>query len=188
MATALAIAFLALLTLVLLLNFFALPANWIFIGLAFMWFFLNPAPGDMSLMFFAMLIGLAVLGETIEYAAQWWGSKKYGSTTGGMFAGLVGAFAGAIIGLPFLLGFGALIGAFIGAWGGCYLFERIRGRSNAEAFRAARGALVGRFLGIIAKCAIGIIMLGLVCDAVWPPEKLVEPVIPVSRSSDITAL
>jgi len=187
MSTTLAVGFLFLLGFVLLLNLFSLPANWIFVGLAILWRFLNPNPGEMPLVFFLMLIGLALLGELVEYIAQCWGAKKYGSTTGGMFAGLVCAFIGALVGLPFLFGFGALIGAFLGAWGGCYALERFRGRSDAEASRAARGALVGRFFGIIIKCAIGVFMLGMVYHAIWPGLSTPPPV-PVPDVPGITAL
>lgn len=159
------IVFLALLWLVLLLNIVSLPANWIIVGLTVLWRFLSPVPGNMGLGFFSMLIGAAVLGEVMEFMAQAWGAKKYGAGTGAMWAGLIGAFLGAFLGLPFLLGLGALIGALAGAWLGSYLLEKARGRSELEAARAAKGSLVGRFLGIVIKCALGAIMIGLVHHA-----------------------
>lgn len=161
------IVFLVLLWLVLLLNVVSLPANWIIVGLTVLWHFLSPVPGDMGLGFFGALLGVAILGEVIEFLAQAWGAKKYGAGTGAMWAGLIGAFVGAFLGLPFLLGLGALIGALAGAWLGSYLLEKARGRSEIEAARAAKGALVGRFLGIVIKCALGAIMIGLVHHALW---------------------
>ena len=71
--------FLVLLGFVLLLNVITLPANWIMLGLIGLWRFAYPSPGDMGVFFFAMLVGLALFGEVIEYIAQGWGSKKYGS-------------------------------------------------------------------------------------------------------------
>lgn len=115
-----------------------------FIGL---WRVLYPNPGDMGILFFALLLGLAVLGEVVEYVTQGWGSKKYGSSTSGMWAGLIGAMVGALAGLPLLLGLGAFIGALVGAWGGCYLMERYRGRDDAEARRAAQGGFGRPFSG-----------------------------------------
>ena len=143
--------FLVLLGFVLLLNVITLPANWIMLGLIGLWRFAYPSPGDMGVFFFAMLVGLALFGEVIEYIAQGWGSKKYGSSTSGMWAGLLGA----------------LIGALVGAWIGCYLMERYKGRNDYEARQAAKGALVGRFLGIVVKCGIGAVMLGLTCHAIF---------------------
>ena len=64
-------------------------------------------------------------------------------------------------------GFGAFIGALVGAWIGCYLMERYKGRNDYEARQAAKGALVGRFLGIVVKCGIGAVMLGLTCHAIF---------------------
>ena len=143
--------FLVLLGFVLLLNVITLPANWIMLGLIGLWRFAYPSPGDMGVFFFAMLVGLALFGEVIEYIAQGWGSKKYGSSTSGMWAGLLGA----------------LVGALVGAWIGCYLMERYKGRNDYEARQAAKGALVGRFLGIVVKCGIGAVMLSLTCHAIF---------------------
>ena len=159
--------FLVLLGFVLLLNVITLPANWIMLGLVGLWRFLYPSPGDMGLLFFGMLVGLAVFGEVVEYIAQGWGSRKYGSSTGGMWAGLIGAILGALIGMPFLFGLGAFIGALAGAWIGCYLMERCRGRDDCESRQAAKGALVGRFLGIVIKCGIGAVMFALTCRAIF---------------------
>ncbi len=163
----LGIAFLVLLGLVLLLNVVSLPANWIIAALVIMWKLINPAPGDMGAGFFTLLIGAAAAGEVIEFLAQAWGAKKYGATTGGMWAGVAGALVGAFLGLPFLLGLGALLGALCGAWLGSYLLERLRGRPQTEALRAAKGALLGRFLGLVIKCALGAFMIGLVYRALW---------------------
>ena len=159
--------FLVILGGVLLLNLITLPANWIMLGLIGLWRLLYPSPGDMGLLFFAFLVGLAVLCEVVEYITQGWGSKKYGSSTGGMWGGLLGAMLGALVGLSFLFGLGALIGALVGAWGGCYIVERLRGKDDAEARQAAKGALVGRFLGMLVKCTIGAIMLGLTFKAIF---------------------
>ncbi len=160
--------FLLILSVILLLNILTLPANWIMLGLISLWKFVGPNTSDMNMFFFIMLFGLAILGEIIEYVAQSWGSKKYGSSTSGMWIGLLGAFIGAILGLPFLFGLGAFIGALAGAWIGCYFMEILNGRSREEASRAAKGALIGRLLGIIIKCGIGIIILVMTYHALFP--------------------
>lgn len=159
--------FLIVLAFVLLLNILTLPANWIMLGLIALWRFATPYSDGMTLFFFVLLVGLAVLGEVVEYVTQIWGSKKYGSSTSGMWAGVLGALVGALAGMPLLFGLGALIGALVGAWGGSYLMERYNGRSDAEARQAAKGALVGRFLGIVVKCAIGAMMIGLTYRAMF---------------------
>lgn len=168
MESLLASLFLLLLCAVLLLNLLSLPANWIAVGLVVVWRFAHPAPGNMDTLFFAGLVGAAVFGEIVEFVAQAWGAKRYGSTTGGMWAGILGAIVGALLGVAFLFGLGAIIGALAGAWLGCYGLERMRGRSDEDASRAARGALVGRFLGLVIKCGIGAILLWMVYNAIWP--------------------
>lgn len=167
--------FLVLLGAVLLLNILTLPANWIMLVLIAMWRFSTPYGYDMGPGFFGMLAGLAIVGEIVEYVTQIWGSKKYGSSTSGMWVGVLGALIGALIGLPFLFGLGALVGALAGAWCGSYLMERCNGRSEYEARQAAKGALVGRFLGIVIKCGIGAVMIGLTYKALFSLPVLTTP-------------
>ncbi|MDR1947741.1 MAG: DUF456 domain-containing protein [Desulfovibrio sp.] len=153
---------------VLLLNLLTLPANWIMVFLVFVWRVAVPQPGAMDMVYFVSLIGLALVGEVVEFFAQAWGTKKYGSSNTGLIGGIIGAIAGAVVCAPFFLGLGALGGALGGAWCGCFLFEIIRGRTPGEAGKAAKGALVGRFFGIFIKCGIGAAMLVLTYHAVWP--------------------
>jgi uncharacterized protein YqgC (DUF456 family) len=165
---AVAVGFIALLGLILLLNLFSLPANWMLIGLALAWKYAAPVPEQMTLRFFALLIGLALLGEILEFSFQAFKAKKYGSSTPGLWAGLAGAVAGAITGAHFFFGLGALPGALIGAWLGCYLVEILRGGGHQQAVRAAMGAMLGRFLGTVCKCAVGGVILTCIARAVWP--------------------
>jgi uncharacterized protein YqgC (DUF456 family) len=160
--------FLSIMGLALLLNLLTLPANWIMVGLVLIWRIANPHPGAMDALYFICLIGLALAGEVVEFLAQALGTKKYGATNTGMIGGIIGALVGAIICAPFFLGLGALGGALAGAWLGCYLFEILRGRSPAEAWQAAKGAMLGRFFGIFIKCGIGAAMLVLTYKAIWP--------------------
>jgi uncharacterized protein YqgC (DUF456 family) len=176
LALAIAGGFIALMGLVLLLNFFSLPANWMLIALAAVWKYISTAADQMNFGFFALLIGLALIGELLEFGLLALKAKKYGSSNTGLFAGLVGAVIGAILGAPFLFGLGALFGALIGAWLGCYLMELLRGGGHAKAVHAAMGALVGRFLGTVCKCGIGAVILTCIARAVWPDA---VPLIPV---------
>ena len=175
LALAIAGGFIILMGLVLLLNFFNLPANWILIALAASWKYMSTASDHMGFGFFALLVGLAVAGEILEYGLLALKAKKYGSSNTGLFAGLVGAVIGAILGAPFLFGLGALLGALAGAWLGCYLVELLRGAGHEKAMQAAMGALVGRFLGTVCKCGIGAVILTCIARAVWPDATLLFP-------------
>jgi len=168
--------YIILLVLVLGLNVFSLPGNWILLGLAWVWALIHPG-AHFGARFYMMLAGLALAGEVVEFAAQAYGVKKYGGTNKGNFGSFVGAILGAILGAPFLLGFGALIGAVAGAYLGCYAFERMHGRPSGEAWHAAKGAMWGKMLGLVVKIGLGVVMVTFIADAIWPTiREIVWPV------------
>ncbi|MBQ3058881.1 MAG: DUF456 domain-containing protein [Desulfovibrio sp.] len=182
LASVLAGAFLGLLSFVLLLNIFGLPANWIVVALVAVWKALHPAAESMGLTFWVMLIGLALLGEALEMALQIVKAKRYGSSSAGTFAGMVGAIVGAILLAPLFFGLGALLGALGGAWLGCLLMELLKGRPMREALDAAMGAMLGRFLGTVCKCGAGGAMVVLTSRYIWPEPSAV----PLAPSLDAT--
>lgn len=182
LAFILASIFLVLLGFVLLLNIFGLPANWIVLALVAVWKAVHPAADDMGMAFWAMLIGLALLGEVLELGLQVLKAKHYGSSSAGTFAGMLGAIVGAILLAPLFFGLGALLGALAGAWLGCLLMELAKGRPMGEATNAAMGAMLGRFLGTVCKCGAGGGMIFLTAQAIWPdampeviPAETLEP-------------
>lgn len=151
-----------------LLNLVTLPGNWAMVALVVAWALLVPGNG-LGLMFFVLFIGLAIAGELVEFGAQIWGARKYGSSRVSTWAGIIGAIVGAVFGAPFMFGVGAVFGALFGAWAGCFLAEvLIRRQPSAVAFRAAQGAFVGRFLGMVVKFGLGMAMLALTASHVWP--------------------
>lgn len=169
MSVALISVFIAVLALCALLNLVMLPGNWAVVVLVSLYAWLGPAAPEMGALFFVALVGLAVVGEVVEFLTQIWGAKKYGSSNKATFAGMLGAIAGAIFFAPFLFGIGAIFGALAGAWTGCYVAERLlANRPQAEAVTAANGALVGRFLGMVVKLGLGIAMVVLTASAIWP--------------------
>ena len=115
-----------------------------------------------------MMVGIAVVGEALEMGMQILKAKRYGSSSSGTFAGMIGAIAGAILLAPLFFGLGALIGALAGAWTGCFVVEHLKGRPLREALDAAFGAMMGRFLGTVCKCGAGGAMLALAAGRIWP--------------------
>ena len=162
MSTALVSLFLVVLTICVLLNLVMLPGNWAVVGLTALYAWLGPETPELGALFFVALVGMAVVGEVVEFLTQIWGAKKYGSSGKATFAGMIGAIAGAIFFAPFLFGIGAIFGALAGAWAGCYAAERL----------LANGALVGRFLGMVVKLGLGIAMVVLTASAVWPGQSI----------------
>ncbi len=174
LAYILAAGFMGFLTLILFLNIFSLPANWIILGFIALWKYVYPDTSQLGTLFFVIIIGLAVAGEVLELGLQVMKAKKYGSTSSGTFAGVVGAIVGAIVLAPLFFGIGAFIGALLGAWLGCFIMEKLKGRSNKESLDAAFGAMMGRFLGTVCKCGIGGAMIAVTGHYIWP--KLPQPI------------
>ena len=160
--------FLVVLVVCVLLNLVTLPGNWAMVALVIVWEMFYPG-SSLGVTFFVLFIGLAFVGEVVEFGAQIYGSKKYGSSKTSTAAGVIGAIAGALAGAPFMFGVGAIFGALFGAWAGCYLAERFIRRQPSElAFRAAQGAMVGKFFGMVIKFGIGMAMLWLTASHIWP--------------------
>ena len=159
--------FLTLLFACLGLHVFGLPGNWLLLGLVALWDALHPELHT-TFGFYALLIGAALIGEVIEFAAQIFGARRYGASVKGNIGGFAGAIVGALFGAPFFLGFGALVGAVAGAFVGCYVVERFHGRDDATSRRAALGAMYGKVLGLTAKVACGVVMWTAAIRELWP--------------------
>ncbi|MFP4315959.1 MAG: DUF456 domain-containing protein [Desulfovibrionales bacterium] len=163
----LASLFILLLVALLALHVFGLPANWVILGLIAIWRFLQPE-ANWGWGFVAVLLGLALIGEILEFFSQYFGARRYGGSSKGGWGALVGAIAGGILGMPFFFGIGALLGAMAGAYAGALVVERCCERTWAEARQAAWGAMWGKFFGLVAKLGIGIFMLALSIPRIWP--------------------
>lgn len=168
LAYVLAGAFITLLGFVLLLNIFGLPANWLLLGLVALWKLVHPDAAALNTWFWVMMVGLALLGEALELGLQILKARRYGSSSSGTWAGMIGAIAGAILLAPLFFGLGALIGALAGAWLGCFVMEMVNNRPLKEALDAAFGAMMGRFLGTVCKIGVGGVMLALTAQRIWP--------------------
>jgi len=117
------------------------------------------------------LLGMALLGELIEFIGGAVGTRRAGGGRWAMLYSLVGAVAGAVAGL-FLIPVpvvGSLIGAALGAGLGAALGERQAGRAWREAVAAGRGAGIGVVVGTVAKVCIAAAMWVAVAVAVWVP-------------------
>ncbi len=161
-------AFMFVLGIVFMLSIFGLPGNWIMIFLLAVYHFAVPGHSPLGITYWCIVLGVAVIGEVLEFFLQVKQSKKYGSSTTGTVGGVIGAIIGAIMLAPFLFGIGAFIGALLGAWTGCFLFELLRGQEAQAAMRAALGAMFGRFLGTVCKLTCGVVIWIVSLQSLWP--------------------
>lgn len=108
-------------------------------------------PASVSWNFVGMAAGLAVFSMVVDFAASWWGAKRFGASTRGALGAVFGGVVGIFFGLP-----GLLIGPLLGA----FLFEMIERRPAGEAARAGVGTVVGGLLGLACKIMATIAIIG----------------------------
>ena len=116
-------------------------------------------------------VGLAVLGELLEFVAGAIGLRKGGGSRRGLVGALLGALLGVFLTPLFafvpLLGvfLGVLLGTFVGALLGELSYER---SSMKAALRPALWAALGRLLGTTGKVALGLVIwLVFTTSAFW---------------------
>ena len=157
----LALALLACLVLVPL----GLPGTWLMIAVAIAFPHLAGVEplGALSLV---VLVGLALVGEVIEFTLSARYTRKYGGSRRASWGAVIGGIAGAIVGVPVPI-VGPVIGAFVGSFAGALLAEVSRGSGTGEATRVAWGALLGRVVAIAVKMGIGVAIAAWTLVAAW---------------------
>ena len=116
-------------------------------------------------------VGLAALGETIEFLASAGGAKRAGATRSGAVGALMGGIVGAILGTIFIPVplLGSLAGGAAGAFAGSAISEHGGGKELRDAMHVGRGAAVGHVLGMLGKLAMGVAVWVLLTVAVFVP-------------------
>lgn len=99
-----------------------------------------------------ILCTLALVASLADYVAGALGARRYGASARSIWGATWGALIGLFFGLPGLL-LGPFVGAAIGEWSTL--------RNVTAAGRAGLGATIGLVLGIAAKLALGMSMLGV---------------------------
>lgn len=163
-----------------------LPGNWIIFALTLAWSLLSGAAFGWQ--FFVLLLGLATLGEVMEFAAGHFGGKRFGGTGKGSLGGIIGALALGIMCAPLLFGLGALLGALAGGFLGSLIFEKLHGMETGKAAKAAFGNMLGRFGGFLAKLGIGITLIVLAAPRIWGSLEQTSPAIPEKAAEAAYAL
>jgi uncharacterized protein YqgC (DUF456 family) len=99
-----------------------------------------------------VLAVLTIISVMLDYWASMYGAKRFGAS----WRGVLGAFVGGLVGLFFSLP-GIILGPFLGAM----VFELMGGYKFDKASRAGLGATLGLFAGVIGKCVVCVMMIGL---------------------------
>jgi len=138
---------------------FGLPGTWLMVLFPVLLKWWQPDQFMVSWTVLGVAVGLAMLGEVLEFVLGAAGSRRTGGSTRGAVLALVGSIVGGIMGiaLPVPL-VGPMLGACLGAFGGALLGNLWAGRTLFQSLAAGRGAATGQFWGTVLKLAIGAIM------------------------------
>jgi len=116
----------------------------------------------------AALLGLALLGEGIEFVVgTFWVARK-GATRRGVLGAFVGGLVGAAAGNGVVPVVGALLGSFAGAFAGAVAGEYWGRRTLEPSLRVGGQAFLGKMVAMLIKHAIALVMVGLILRATLP--------------------
>jgi uncharacterized protein YqgC (DUF456 family) len=116
-------------------------------------------PHSASALVLLFLTALTAFALVLDHFASVYGAKRFGAT----WRGLVGAFVGGVVGIFFNIP-GIILGPFLGAMA----FEMLGGYKIDKASHAGIGATLGVFAGIVGKCVISVVMIGLfTVSVIW---------------------
>ena len=155
----------------LLLNFFAMPGNWLMIGITALFAWWQSDRSVFSAYTLIAVVVLAIAGEIVEFLAGPGGARRAGSTFRGAFGAIIGMFAGALLGtvlipIPVV---GTIIGGALGACLGTAALELTAGKKLDHSFRAGFGAGIGVLLGTGGKFMIGVLIWLIIALAAFIP-------------------
>ena len=147
--------------------YLGLSGNWIVVGLAAIYALITGFD-VIGWKLLLVLVGLALVGEGVEFVLGTFYVAKKGATRGGVILAFVGGIAGALLGNGVVPVIGAVLGSFVGAFAGAVLGEYRHQQRLEPSLRIGTHAFVGRILAMVAKHAIGLVIVFLVLRATAP--------------------
>jgi uncharacterized protein YqgC (DUF456 family) len=147
--------------------YLGLSGNWFVAGLALIYALLTGFD-RVGWPILLLLVGLALLGEGVEFVLGTFYVARKGATRGGVVLAFVGGIAGAVVGNGLVPIVGAVLGSFVGAFVGAVGGEYLRQRRVEPSLRIGTHAFVGRVLAMVAKHVIGLVMVLLVLQRTLP--------------------
>ena len=147
---------------------FGLPGTWLMVLFPVLLKWWQPDQFPVSWTVLGVAVGLAALGEVLEFVLGAAGSRRTGGSTRGAVLALVGSIVGGIMGIALPVPIvGPLLGACLGAFVGALLGNLWTGRTLFQSVVAGRGAAVGQFWGTVAKLAIGAVIAVMLAIAAF---------------------
>lgn len=144
---------------------FNLPGTWLMVLLATVLELWKPGEFMFSWTLLYVAVGLAMLGEALEFVLGAAGARRAGGSKRAAALAIAGGVFGAIMGTPLPIPIaGTLIGACLGAFVGSLLGDLWARRPLLRSVEAGRGAAVGRLRGTVAKMTVGgiiVVVLGI---------------------------
>lgn len=147
--------------------YLGLGGSFIVLGLAVIW---AVATGfdPLTWQWLLVLLGLALLGELLEFLIGTFYVAQKGATKAGVVAAFVGGLVGAILGNSVMPVIGAVLGSFAGAFVGAVMGEYRRYRRLEPSLRVGGYAFLGRVLAMVLKHVIALVMVFLVLRLTVP--------------------
>jgi uncharacterized protein YqgC (DUF456 family) len=150
-----------------LLVYLGLGGNFVLVGLALI-HALVTGFDPIGPVLLGVVLGLALLGELVEFVLGNFYVLRKGAGKEGTIGGFVGGLLGAVLGNGVLPIAGAVLGSFVGAFAGCVLGEYWRQRRLDDSVRVGGHAFIGRILAIVVKHALGLIIVFLILRETIP--------------------
>ena len=129
---------------------------WVMTGIVVAGYFLHMV----SLTTVAVVVGIALFAELIEFAVLGKYTKKFGGSRKAFWGALVGGFAGVVVGAPIPI-IGSIVAGFIGSFLGAAAVTVVETKDLGSARRVGFGAMVGRAMSAVTKTAAGLAILVL---------------------------
>lgn len=116
----------------------------------------------------AVLLGLALVGEGVEFLVGTFFAAQQGASRSGVVGAFLGGLLGAAVGNSLLPVLGAVLGGFVGAFLGAVAGEYRHQKRLEPSLRIGALSFVGRLLAIFFKHLIGVIMVFLILQQTIP--------------------
>jgi len=147
--------------------YLGLGGNFIIIGLALIHALITGFdPISWQLLF--ILLGIALLGEAIEFLVGTFYAARQGASKSGVIMAFVGGLLGAWLGNQVMPVLGAVLGSFVGAFSGAVAGEYHNQQQLEPSLRIGGYAFLGRLLAILIKHALSLVMVFLILKATLP--------------------